>query len=435
VGGTCEPSSGTCTGPISQVGGAAIVEYMANPTSLWDGDGEWFEVINTSGADIDLSGWKIVSADGTSVEEHVLTTPPAFADGQRLLFANSDDPASDSSITPDYVYDAITLTNTLDWIQLVNASDEVVDYVFWEAGTVMDGNARKLDPSVTDPVTGNDDFANWCPELGTEFGTGGNFGTPAGVNTACASDACADVTCEKPDDFCNADGNAVQYQVDTAICETTRFNNPFCDFEPAETDCADVDYCLTGACETVTGQLPTADDIIFTEFMGDPSGADSDYEYLELFNTTDQELTLFTLVIKDNETGGSANSFVVKDPAATIPANGYAVLVANTDETANGGISGGYSLADSPLKNSPGAGGLVISLTLRDGTVIDDAYYGAPTEGVAQQLGLDAYTGSATNIAASNDADANWCAATVADAGYTSGDLGSPGVDNEACSP
>jgi hypothetical protein len=49
-------------------------------------------------------------------------------------------------------------------------------------------------------------------------------------------------------------------------------------------------------------------------------------------------------------------------------------------------------------------------------------------------LSLDAYTGGATNIAASNDTDTNVCTATVADDGYTaSDDLGSPGADNENC--
>lgn len=431
VGGTCDASTGTCTDPITQVGGVTIVEIMANPSGRYESSDEWFEIVNTSGASIDLTGWTIRSGTSTdTVEEHALTSAPAFDDGARLLFASGPEPAGDDSVTPDYEYGDITLNNNADYIELVNAAGEVVDYVFWEAGSMIDGQSRKLDPSATD----NDDFANWCPELDTTYGADGNYGTPGAQNPACAADACADVTCEKPDDFCNADGNAIQYTAQTATCEVSRFNNPYCDFLPTEVDCTDTEYCLTGVCEAVTGQLPSAGDIIFTEFMGNPSAtSDSNGEYLELYNTTDQELTLFTLVIEDNETGGSHNNFVIENPTATIPANGYAVLATNTTSTENGGIQNAYFLQSGLLKNSPGASGLVISLKLQDGTVIDEAYYGAPATGASQQLSLDAYTGSATNIAQSNDDDTNFCAATVADAAYTSGDLGSPSVANEAC--
>ncbi len=435
VAGTCDASTGTCSGGVTEVGGAVIDEIMVNPDGLSDYDSEWFEVVNTSGADIDLTGWKIQSgsASGTD-EEHALTSPPAFPDGARLVFANGSDPAGDGSVTPDYVYSDISLTNTSDWIKLVNANGDTVDYVFWEAGSVIAGKSRKLDPSAPMTAEGNNDFANWCPELDTQYGTAGNYGTIGDANTACNADPCSGFSCVKPADFCNSAGNAVQYTADTATCQVSRFHNPYCDFQPTEVQCTDSEYCLSGVCQAINGTLPSPGDVIFTEFMGDPDKTnDTDGEYIELYNTTDQDLTLFTLTVKDNETGSKANSFVIEDPNATIAAHSYAVLVANTDSTANGGISGGYALADSPLKNSPGASGLVISLVRRDGTVIDDAYYGTPATGASQQLSLDAYTGSATNIAQANDDATHFCAATLASTGYTSGDLGSPGADNETC--
>ncbi|QDG49718.1 lamin tail domain-containing protein [Persicimonas caeni] len=433
VGGTCDESTGTCTDTVTETGGAMIVEIMANAAGSYESGDEWFEVVNDSGSAIDLSGWTIRSGTSTgTVEEHALTSAPAFAADARLVFASSADPADDGTVTPDYVYAGITLNNNSDYIELLDSNGAIVDRVFWEAGTTLDGKSRKLDPNATD----NDDFADWCPELDSTYGDDGEFGTPGAANPPCAADACADVTCQKPDDFCNADGNAVQYTLDTADCQVSRFNNPYCDFMPQEVDCTDAEYCLTGVCEAVTGTLPSPGDIIFTEFMGNPSAiSDSDGEYLELYNTTDQELTLFTLVIKDNETGNSQDSFVVENPTATIPANGYVVFAADTDSSLNGGIQNAYLLDDSPLKNSPGSAGLVISLELQDGTVIDEAYYGEPTAGASQQLSIDAYTGGATNVAQSNDSDANFCDATSADSAYTSGDFGSPGVANVSCAP
>jgi hypothetical protein len=434
---TCQSDTGTCDGGLTQVGGAVIVEYMVEPVGTFHAAGQWFEVVNTSGAGIDLDGWKIrAGTSDTDFDEYVFDDAteavPSFPDGARLLFSRGSDPAGDGSITPDHKYSGVGLPLVSGWLELINSSDEVVDRVFWEAGTIMAGHSRKLDPDANSSAEANDDFANWCPEMDESYGNLGNLGSPAGANPICDADPCDGYTCEMPADYCNADGNAVEFTEPDPVCQESRLNNPYCDFGPVEVECADTEYCLAGVCEPV-GDLPEPGEVIFTEFMGNPSLNDRDAEYLELYNTTDRELALFSLTIEDNETGSMHNSFVIEDTDATIEANSYAVFVTSTDSSENGGIADAYELADSPLKDSPPSEGLVISLVRADGTLIDEAHYGEPASGASQQLSLDAYTGGAADPAASNDGSDNFCEATAASSGYTSGDLGSPGEDNEVC--
>jgi hypothetical protein len=440
VGGDCEPSTGTCINAVTEVGGAAVVEFMANPGGISDARAEWFELFNT-GASLDLNGWTLRSGtSGQTVEEHLIEGAPTMAAGERFVFAIGADPAGDGSVTPDYLYDGITLSNSTDWLELINAGGEVVDRVFWEAGSVMDGKSRKVDPdrvNSSNAARDNNRFENWCPELDAGFGAHDNFGSPGSANPACSADACAPVDCENPADFCADEYHAIQYAGQSVQCEVSRFRNPFCDFTPVEVECDADQYCINGACESVAGRLPAPGEIVFTEFMGNPSipgVSDTDSEFVEIYNTTDEVLTLFTLVMEDNEAGASHDQFVVQEPLATIAAHGYAVFVANTNPNINGGIAQGYELADSPLKNSPGTAGLVISLKLQNGTLIDQAHYAEPISGVSQQLSLDVYSGGATNVAQANDSAADFCSATRATPDYAgSGQLGSPGAANEIC--
>lgn len=438
VGGQCQPTTGTCVNARVETGRVAIVEVMANPSGIPDAEAEWFEVRNLGASAIDFNGWKIRSGtSGSTVEEHLIAGAPLLGGGEHFVFAVGGDPGGDGSITPDYIYSGVLLSNSSDWIELVDADGQLSDRVFWEVGAIMDGNAMKFAPasgSSQSAAALNNSFEQWCPELSKPYGSLGNFGSPGQPNPPCAVDACAGVSCETPEDVCLDAHNARQYPSETVVCQVSRFRNPYCDFAPTTVTCDSNQYCLDGACEGVPGRLPAPGEVIITELMGNPNRADAEGEYIELYNTTNELLTLFTLTVEDNEAGAKHNSSVISEPTATIQPRGYAVLAVNTDPAVNGGIDGAYHLADSPLKNSVDAAGLMISVRLPNGTLIDEAYYGAPTPGVSQQLSLDAYTDGATNIAASNDTGANFCGATLAPGSYAgSGELGSPGAANETC--
>ncbi|HKJ27516.1 MAG TPA: lamin tail domain-containing protein, partial [Anaerolineales bacterium] len=56
--------------PAYSVAGDVIInEIMQNPNAVFDSAGEWLELYNTTGADIDLNGWTIQDND---IDTHVI---------------------------------------------------------------------------------------------------------------------------------------------------------------------------------------------------------------------------------------------------------------------------------------------------------------------------------------------------------------------------
>lgn len=417
--GTCEEAA--CVNGISESGELVVTEYLANPAGGFEEAYEWFEVINTTGAAIDLNGWQIVSAGASSDEIHVIAGAPELAAGARMVFGRNAGAAAGGV---NYVYgEDITLANSTDWFGIQKPDGENfvwVDYVYYETGSVLDGRSRKLNPDVSADVLLNNEFENWCPSLDSEFGTTVNFGTPGAQNTACDADPCAEFECVKPEDFCADKTKAVQFAVDSAMCEVTRFNNPFCNFEATEVICQNEEICGSGECREIPANLPDAGEVIFTEIMSNPGAvSDNDGEWFELHNLSDRELSLFSLVFR--------SQYTILDYDAVVPAGGYIVFVANTDPAENGGIEGGFYFGGGRLQNSAGA--TQPDLVRQDGVVVDSAFMGSGTSGVSRQLSSDKFDPIL------NDDGANWCTPEVS-AVYGpggTGDRGTPGAANRVC--
>lgn len=436
AGGTC--AQGACAGTKTQVGPLIITEYMANPASpLNEFNHEWFEITNTGAAAVDLNQWIIRSAGAG--ETFTIATSIMVAPGASVVLSNGNDPQGDGTAPPAVNYGATLKLTGEDSIELVDPQGMTSDFVYWEGGSIMNGRSRKLSPAAMQTSAGNDDFASWCPSLADAFGPEAkNFGTPGAANTACAADPCAALGCTgAPPNFCNAMGDAVVYTVAAPVCENTRFNNPLCDYEPMTMVCDKAaTSCVAGVCTPFPTNLPMPGQVIITELMGNPAVVPDDSgDWLELHNTTDQELSLFSLKIEDNETGGSYTSFEINDPAMKIGPRGYLVFASSADPAVNGGIMNAVAITRGLLKNSPTIDPATMQSTMRirlvrkDMTVIDEAYYGAPAEGVSQQLSLPAYDGVA-DPGASNDGPASFCAGA---ADYTPDNKGTPGAANVAC--
>lgn len=435
TGASCDNAA--CVDPITQVGGVVIVEYMADPDDGFIDQNEWFEIVNVSGDSIDLTGWTIRSRGSQSDEVHVIednaeTVVPDFADGDRLVFARRM--GATGSVAVDYVYRDVSLANNTDWLQLENTAGEIVDYIYYEPGTIIEGRSRKLNPATTPTADANDDFAAWCPSLDdSESYTADppNYGTPGAANSQCQVDPCADWTCERPEDFCLASDSAIQYQQDTAQCEVTRFSNPRCDFMAMEVLCGSDELCASGVCEEIPANLPNQGDVIFTEIMGDPSEvSDANGEWFELYNTTGADVSLFSVVFEDNESGGRKDSYTILDPTAVVPAQGYIVFARNTDSAVNGGIVDAFEYTGSHLKNTVDPDTFKIRLALQDGTVIAEPYYGPVGSGDKVPTGASLQLDAGVLDAAGQSDPTNWCAATAT---YGDGDRGTPGMPNESC--
>ena len=260
------------------------------------------------------------------------------------------------------------------------------------------------------------------------------------ANTACPIDPCTGFDCgSKPAATCDGTDTVVDYGLETPACRPTRFNNPFCDFQRFEANCDNsAGTCLAGVCEAFPANLPTSGQVIITEIMGDPAGADTAFEWIELYNTTAGDLPLFSLKLEDNEAGNLYSfSNLLDDPAAVIPANGYAVLATSIDSAANGGITGAIKLKSGILKNTPpvdggGTSTMTVRLVNQAGDLIDEAYYGTPTEGSSQQLSSTVYVG-VTAADSENDGAGSFCAPTAGTTYGPTANLGTPGTENVAC--
>jgi hypothetical protein len=159
-------------------GDLVVTEIMRNPAAVSDADGEWFEILNVSGLDVDLLGLELISG-GTATVTSSLVVP----DGARVVLGASADPLVNGGAPVDFAYGGvITLGNADDSLELgyLGAS---FDVVAWD-GTfpAPTGAAMSLDPA-SETAAANDVGTAWCDAV-TVYGAG-DLGTPGAANPAC----------------------------------------------------------------------------------------------------------------------------------------------------------------------------------------------------------------------------------------------------------
>ncbi|QDU65530.1 lamin tail domain-containing protein [Engelhardtia mirabilis] len=178
-------NNASCAIPTLPAGTGELVisEFSQNPAAVADSAGEYFEVHNPGGVDVDMNGWTICTVDVCETLA-VSTVVPA---GGYLVFAVNGDPLLNGGLPSSTV--AMTagqfLTNSTGSIQVVDAANQVVGIIVYDDGaTYPDGNgaSASLDPTkltAADSQVG----ANWC--LSTSPYGDGDLGTPAAANDSC----------------------------------------------------------------------------------------------------------------------------------------------------------------------------------------------------------------------------------------------------------
>ncbi|MEO1056059.1 MAG: ExeM/NucH family extracellular endonuclease [Actinomycetota bacterium] len=171
------------------------------------------------------------------------------------------------------------------------------------------------------------------------------------------------------------------------------------------------------------GTDPAPGDLVITEVMQNPDAVgDTSGEWFEVRNLTAQPISLDGWTISDND----SDSHTIAGPIE-VPAGGYAVLGNNADVATNGGVPVDYEYPPFFLAN--GADELV--LTDPNGVEFDSIEWdGGPIW--PNPTGSSMTLNPATIDAALNDDGSNWCEATSV---FGSGDLGTPGADNDTCAP
>jgi len=169
-------------------GSLVITEVMQNPSEVGDSAGEWFEVRNDAGGDVDLDGLEIGDdPTGSSPDSVTVSGSLVVADGDYVVFGVNDDTATNGGITVDYDYGTtsdLTLGNSGDEL-ILSVSGTTIDEIAWDNGTTFPdptGASMSLDPA-SDNATDNDNGANWCE--GSSVINSIDLGTPGAANDAC----------------------------------------------------------------------------------------------------------------------------------------------------------------------------------------------------------------------------------------------------------
>jgi hypothetical protein len=163
--------------PVVAAGAIAITEIGFTFAGS-DDDLEFIELLNTTGAAIDLSGCVLTDAGSSVLTLSGLTVA---ANDRAVVGGTASESTADAVLPSGFGLggdDAITLT----------CGTVVVDTVDWGAApfpTGTDDVSMQLSPTAS-TATANDDGANWClTPTGNTYGTMDRLGTPGLVNPAC----------------------------------------------------------------------------------------------------------------------------------------------------------------------------------------------------------------------------------------------------------
>jgi len=184
---TTSSASGSLTLTISDdepapVGALLISEIMQNPGSVTDASGEWFEIFNTTGADIDINGYRI-SDNGS--DSHVIASSVVVPANGMVVLCNNATLATNGGVPCDYRYSSFTLSNGDDEVVLSNGATEI-DRVEYDGGPNWpdpDGASMVFTGTASDD---NNDFANWTEATTREreYEDGGaDLGSPGATGT------------------------------------------------------------------------------------------------------------------------------------------------------------------------------------------------------------------------------------------------------------
>lgn len=173
-----------------------------------------------------------------------------------------------------------------------------------------------------------------------------------------------------------------------------------------------------GSCDLLAG------DLVISEIMANPMGADDGLEWFEIYNASGETIDLEGRLLGYSRADGTASKAHFVGRSLEIPPGGYLVVGAVLDEVAGSMDHLDYGYGGDLGNFGNTAGRLVVGC--EDGTIVDEVFYEEVTEGVSR--GVD---GTQVPDAAANDSLANWCDARSE---YPGADfLGTPGATNDVC--
>jgi hypothetical protein len=195
------------TGFSQSAGDIVVTEFMNDSDAVSDTVGEWLELYNATGSDIDLNGWTLKD-DGSN--SHTFTTSIIVPAGSYFVMGRGADSTVNGGVNLDHSYGdgVFTLSNSEDEIVLLSPSSVEIDRIVYGVGDFPDGGpgfSISLDPN---QLAGDNNLAaNWC--LSTSVFGAGDSGTPGVENDACGA------VCEASLDSYTTDCDAITTGTDT----------------------------------------------------------------------------------------------------------------------------------------------------------------------------------------------------------------------------
>jgi len=153
--------------------GVVITEIMANPASVSDSYGEWFEITNTTDTIISLDGWTIKDNGSDMHLIQIENQNVAIDPGQFFVFARNGNLSSNGGVVSDYVYSGFSLSNNEDEIILMDSGGAVVDEVQYDSEWNFPSG---ISMEIHDVDSDNSLVENWFVSI-ISYGSG-DYGTP-----------------------------------------------------------------------------------------------------------------------------------------------------------------------------------------------------------------------------------------------------------------
>ena len=303
-------------------GDLVVTEVHANPDGS-DGQGEYIELFNATGASLALDGLTLMAsrADGASPKSHRFIGA-SIDSGNYFVVGNAPVDLMPAHVDYSYGNTLGSLRNS-DAVLAIRCSDMLIDRVSYER--TVDGRALELDGRLAPDHELNDEANHWCttPE-GVREVSAGNFGTPGAVNSPC--------------EVVGIEGTCLEGGAGRAI------------------------------------HMPAPGEVRITEWMANPEGADADFEWVEALFDAEVDLNGFQL-------GPAPDALkAVGDQEECFPVDAGARVVFGASPAAAPRV-------DAELGFSLGNSGPRSILAGVDGVVLDQVDYDGTSAGVAWQLG------------------------------------------------
>jgi hypothetical protein len=340
-------------------GEVVVTEILADPLGA-DGGLEWFEVRVAAG--VDLNGL-LAGVDVTELD--ALIDDPDCQRSElptRRVFAQTADPDSNGGLPGVDGSFGFSLGNGSGRLVLA-FGDILLDAVEWTGSSA--GIASSLDPDF-ESEAGNDDEGHWC-EATEPYGDAGQLGSPGSANLPCAIEG----------------------------------------------------LCFDGSLRRAA-LPPAGDEVVITEVLPNPSGANGDKQWFELrVDPGAGHLDLNGLEL--GVVAGTVDAVLNHRDCLTVSGGpAHLIFAQSVDPARNGGLALVHHALDRSL---PVTGGSLF--VGHGGTVLDQVWWTSPPAGASLAVDPDFQSASA------NDDGGSWC---VGEAPYgTNGDRGSPGVANPYC--